>query len=269
MNDAALVPGPPVGHDLRSLGALRSCLYAMGVRAELREHLMGLVVFAPSPVLPVCVFVDGNGQFFTWGSTGERHPVRDARGAACRLAALAGLRLSPRAHPEVARRATGRLSRNQADELGEMMMANGMCASPDQAEKRSALRGYKTFPGRIDQVAEARSFVRRLLGGFPLAEEAVLIASELCANAAVHSQSSGINGWFGVRAEIHPGDFVWLEVEDQGGPWDQPASDENRPRGLEIVGRLAGDDNWGVDGDGISGRVVWARLDWPTTGSQR
>jgi anti-sigma regulatory factor (Ser/Thr protein kinase) len=140
-------------------------------------------------------------------------------------------------------------------------MADNACASPDQAEERTILRGYKTFPGRADQVGEARLFLRRLLDGCPIADDAVLIASELCANAALHSRSHELNGWFGVRAEVHSGDFLWLEVEDQGGAWDEGKDDDDRPHGLEIVRSIVGDDNWGIDGDGTSGHVVWARLD--------
>jgi hypothetical protein len=41
--------------------------------------------------------------------------------------------------------------------------------------------------------------------------------------AALHSGSRLPGGQFTVRAEIHPGDYVWIEVEDNGGPWLEAA----------------------------------------------
>ena len=32
--------------------------------------------------------------------------------------------------------------------------------------------------------------------------------------------------------------------------------------GLDIVAAIAGDDNWGIYGDELTGRTVWARLGW-------
>jgi anti-sigma regulatory factor (Ser/Thr protein kinase) len=94
-----------------------------------------------------------------------------------------------------------------------------------------------------------------------MAEDAVLICSELASNAVLHSDSSKPGGRFTVRAEVHEGDYLWIEVEDQGGSWDGRASTEEGGRGLDIVAALASE--WGVEGDSLA-RVVWARLDWPT-----
>ncbi|MGH3277492.1 MAG: hypothetical protein ACRDNZ_24605, partial [Streptosporangiaceae bacterium] len=41
----------------------------------------------------------------------------------------------------------------------------------------------RVFPGRKDQVAQARDFVRRTLGPCPVLDEAVLLVSELATNA--------------------------------------------------------------------------------------
>jgi hypothetical protein len=60
---------------------------------------------------------------------------------------------------------------------------------------------------------------------------------------------------FAVRVDIRPGDYVWAEVEDQGGPWTDPGNDE-RPHGLDIVAAIAGDANWGIDGDEPTGHTV-------------
>jgi len=36
-----------------------------------------------------------------------------------------------------------------------------------------------------------------------------------------------------------------------------PVADES------VLAAIAGDGNWGIDGDSDSGRTVWVRLDWP------
>jgi two-component sensor histidine kinase len=117
----------------------------------------------------------------------------------------------------------------------------------------------RTFHGRPDQVSVVRADIARHLAGSPVTNDAVLIASELAANAIVHSASSG--EFFTVRCERHPG-YVRVEAEDLGGPWQhKPPSD--RPHGLDIISALAGPDNWGTETTSDGDRVVWARLDLP------
>jgi anti-sigma regulatory factor (Ser/Thr protein kinase) len=115
------------------------------------------------------------------------------------------------------------------------------------------------YPGRPDQVQRARREVARYLAGSPAANDAVLIASELAANAVLHSASRG--EFFTVRAELHA-DYVWVEAEDLGGPWRCRQVDD-RPHGLDVVQAFAGPDGWGVETTSDGGRVVWARLDLP------
>jgi anti-sigma regulatory factor (Ser/Thr protein kinase) len=121
----------------------------------------------------------------------------------------------------------------------------------------------RSYPGEEAQARCVRAAVAALLDGCRAASDAVLIASELAANAAVHSRSAAPGGWFTVRAEVRDGDYVWIEVEDQGGPWACHAHDDDHPHGLDLVDALAGGGNWGIDGDASHGRTVWARLDWP------
>jgi anti-sigma regulatory factor (Ser/Thr protein kinase) len=120
----------------------------------------------------------------------------------------------------------------------------------------------QVLPARLDQVRVARAFLATVLAGCPAADEAIGCISELAANSCLHSASRQAGGTFTVRAEIHEGSYVWIEVEDNGGPWDKRAHCDGRPHGLDIVGELAA--AWGVDGDPSTGRVTWARLDWPT-----
>jgi anti-sigma regulatory factor (Ser/Thr protein kinase) len=120
----------------------------------------------------------------------------------------------------------------------------------------------RSYPALADQVGAARTFLAQALEGCSLADDAVLICSEMASNAILHSASSKPGGRFTVRAEAHEGDYLWVEVEDEGGPWGEHGSTEECGRGLHIVSALA--TSWGIEGDMLA-RVVWARLDWPAT----
>jgi serine/threonine-protein kinase RsbW len=61
------------------------------------------------------------------------------------------------------------------------------------------------FPGRADQVAQARQFVMSVLAGRPEAETAALVVSELSTNAVCHTASGGPDGLFAVT--------VWREED--------------------------------------------------------
>ena len=128
-----------------------------------------------------------------------------------------------------------------------------------QTEPATAICHTATYPGRPDQVCHVRRAVASHLTGCSAADDAVLIVSELAANAIVHSASRG--AFFTVRVERHT-DYVWVEAEDLGGPWccRRP---NGRPRGLDLVEALTGPDGWGVETTTDGGRVVWARLDLP------
>lgn len=82
-----------------------------------------------------------------------------------------------------------------------------------------------------------------------------------CSDRDGYSRSRELGGEITVRAHIRSGDYVWVEVIDQGGPWTAQEHDYDRPHGLDIVAKLAGDGNWGIDGDDAC-RVAWFRLDW-------
>jgi anti-sigma regulatory factor (Ser/Thr protein kinase) len=124
----------------------------------------------------------------------------------------------------------------------------------------SSWKCSRTFPACPEEVSRARAFLGRVLGDCRMTEDAVLICSELATNAVLHSRSARPGGQFTVRAEVRDGDYVWVEVEDQGGRWIDEESSDQRGHGLEIVAELA--DYWDVRGDDTA-RVVCARLDWP------
>jgi serine/threonine-protein kinase RsbW len=115
-----------------------------------------------------------------------------------------------------------------------------------------------TFHGRPDQVRRVRAAVARYLDGCPAADDAVLVVSEIAANAVLHSQSSG--DFFTVRCELYP-DYVWVECEDLGGSWHCRPPD-GRPHGLDVVEALAGPDGWGTEETSDGDRIVWVRLTW-------
>jgi anti-sigma regulatory factor (Ser/Thr protein kinase) len=117
-----------------------------------------------------------------------------------------------------------------------------------------------TFPGYTDQARTVRRELARWLAleGCPAAviDNAKLAASELAANAVLHSASRGTS--FTVRCEIGSG-YVRIEAEDLGGPW-RPRKPDGRPHGLDLIEALAGPGNWGNETAGDGHRIVWARL---------
>ena len=125
------------------------------------------------------------------------------------------------------------------------------------AEPAAATRHTAAYPGRTDQLHHVRRAVASHLAGCAAAADAILIASELAANAILHSRSRA--GHFTVCIELHP-DHVRIETEDSGGPWRcrQP---DGRPHGLDVVEALTGPDGWGTEITTGGGRIVWARLD--------
>jgi anti-sigma regulatory factor (Ser/Thr protein kinase) len=126
---------------------------------------------------------------------------------------------------------------------------------------QSSWKCSQTFPARPDQIPQSRAFIARVIMDRDLAENALLIVSELCTNAVLHSNSGQPDGHFTVRAEARDGDYLWIEVEDQGGHWADRQRSPEGGRGLGIVTALA--DYWEVRGDATA-RVVCARLNWPT-----
>ncbi len=129
---------------------------------------------------------------------------------------------------------------------------------PSHPPATQATRYQRTFPGRSDQVSQVRCDLARHLSGCPATDDAVLIASELAANAILHSASAG--EFFTIRCQASPGS-VRIEAEDLGGPWSPPPRDRSRPHGLDIIAALTGPGNWGTTGDS-TGRTIWARLTW-------
>jgi hypothetical protein len=119
--------------------------------------------------------------------------------------------------------------------------------------------GYaSTYPGRADQLSQVRRDITAYLHNCPAADDLILIADELAANAILHTQSRG--SALRVRCQLSPR-AARIEVEDLGGPW-RPRQPDDRPHGLDIIAALTGPDGWGTRPAGTGGRIVWAELSW-------
>ena len=114
-------------------------------------------------------------------------------------------------------------------------------------------------PGGTEHVRAVRADLRVVLQECPRADDVILCASELAANAAMHSRSRLLGGTFIVRATVSTDLYARIEVQDDGGPWNQGMIDPTRHHGLDIVRAVA--DEWGIDGDYTS-RTIWARFNW-------
>jgi CheY-like chemotaxis protein/anti-sigma regulatory factor (Ser/Thr protein kinase) len=114
------------------------------------------------------------------------------------------------------------------------------------------------LPDELSSVATARRFVRDKLlewGHEDSVDDAMLVVSELAANALTHAESS-----YRVRVAA-AGPALRIEVEDDGAgtPEPQPLTDtEESGRGLHLVGALAA--SWGMEAGESGGKRVWAEL---------
>lgn len=117
-------------------------------------------------------------------------------------------------------------------------------------------RWHRTFPGRREQIREARRFVQTHLPNHP---DAGLIATELATNAVGHTRTGEPGGTFTATIKQQPDGSVHMEIADQGGPttFGQPAPDREGGRGFHLVEALT--IAWGVKGD-ATGRTIWAEL---------
>ena len=127
------------------------------------------------------------------------------------------------------------------------------------APRALALATSVTYPGTTEHIHIVRADLRAILHECPMADDVILCASELAANAATHSRSRLPGGTFTVRAKINPGSSAWIEVEDDGGPSIPAIRTHTGHHGLNIVRALATE--WGIGGDHVT-RTIWAKFDW-------
>ncbi|MGO8727389.1 MAG: ATP-binding protein [Streptosporangiaceae bacterium] len=125
----------------------------------------------------------------------------------------------------------------------------------------SAIIGSLTIPGRAENVREARAFIAKALSQLPsIADEAVLLTSELVSNAVIHSNSRRPGGTIRLLV-TQTGRGIRVEVTDDGSELSAPsvkgdvyASDGH---GLHLVQTLA--DQWGYLRD-ETGTTAWFSL---------
>lgn len=127
------------------------------------------------------------------------------------------------------------------------------------APARGSLLWRMTFPGRTDQAALVRRGIGKILGAHPDLDQIALVASELSANAVLHTRSGRPGGTFSVEVTETSGAGLMVAVIDEGaatGPRHvTPSETDDHFRGLQMVRALS--DRFGVDG-GAEGRTVWA-----------
>ncbi|HEY0937189.1 MAG TPA: ATP-binding protein [Trebonia sp.] len=128
----------------------------------------------------------------------------------------------------------------------------------------------RQFRGGADQVLEVRSWLKDLLPACAARSDVLLLASELCTNAIVHSRSGEAGGQFSVDIDWSP-TLVRVVVGDQGSARAPViaarAGDAARwgesGRGLLLVDDLA--DDWGT-ASRPNRRWVWADVGWRARG---
>src|ERR1700689_4480781 len=103
----------------------------------------------------------------------------------------------------------------------------------------------RSYLGMMEQVREVCADMTAITDGCALSDDLVLITSELATNAILHSRSGRPAGTFTVRVTLYPDDYAWVEAIDRGG---EGTRDPSR-NGLPALASIAGDGNWGIDGD--------------------
>ena len=117
------------------------------------------------------------------------------------------------------------------------------------------------LPDDLSSVSRARQFVKKHLSDWGIAEpldDALLVVSELAANALTHAHSSYRIRLSATRHALR------IEVDDTGAgtPEPQPLTDtEEHGRGLHLVDALAA--SWGMESGETGGKRVWAELALP------
>ncbi|MER7134385.1 ATP-binding protein [Streptosporangium saharense] len=130
--------------------------------------------------------------------------------------------------------------------------------------KTLGMLGQVALPGEVSSVPVARRHVRELLDsvGHTDTDDALLLVTELVANAVRHSHSGRPGGRVTVSVATHDG-TIHIDVTDDGSTDHRPRlrsevdADSGGGRGLWLVQEIAS--AWGWH-EVPAGRVVWFRL---------
>lgn len=150
-----------------------------------------------------------------------------------------------------ARRTAGYVVKDQLATLVDTLVAI--------SDPSSGASSFLSLPRDPASLAIAREHVRRQLHAWALpalVEAAVLVVSELAANAVEHARSD-----FDLRLEVRDTRALRVEVLDRGhGSPDLRTPDRSaeRGRGLQLVSQIAA--SWGVEAATGGGKMVWAEL---------
>ena len=176
--------------------------------------------------------------------------------------------------------ASAQCSRHAQPVSGAPQAAPGQAVTPDPGSGRYTAGGpplapfaagggsggwwERSFPGNVEQLSRLRSALEPLLVGCPMADDVILLMSEIGANAVRHTGSGSEGGIFTARLLDVPGEYVLGVVEDGGSDWDGNLKDSAREAsGLYLVLALSVD--CGVYGPRHK-RAVWFRIDYPPPG---
>ena len=137
-------------------------------------------------------------------------------------------------------------------------------AAPADTPRKLGLMGRIDLPGDVTSVAKARRYVRVLLANIAhlRTDDAVLLVSELVANAVRHSDSALPGGQVTVAVACCSG-TLHIDVIDAGSPTTKPelrATPDTLTcsgRGLWLVRELSS--AWGWH-ETATGRAVWFQL---------
>jgi serine/threonine-protein kinase RsbW len=161
----------------------------------------------------------------------------------------------------------GGVSRVQVEEIAMGAGTGGSTPGLTRGTSRQdshALCWRRVFAGDQAQLSTMRRWLEVLLPPCPARDDVVMVASELAANAILHTASRD-TGSFAVEISWSTGS-VQVGVADNGapsGPRIVEDPDGEDGRGLVIVRELSV--GHGVSGD-ERGRLVWARVPWEEGG---
>ena len=129
------------------------------------------------------------------------------------------------------------------------------------SKSAATLPQVRIFDGKPDQIQHVRTYVSELVAGCPVADDAVLLSSDLATNAIRHT-ASGLDGTLSVVVRVDS-NSVKIEVHDLGAMTEPVLAVSGALQesgvGLGLVEAVA--DFWGYYGD-AEGRVVWFEMDW-------